>query len=367
MIHEHFFCPNPECKMHHNPKDNDWYHKNGTHKTKAFGRVQDYICNICGRGFSEQTFSIDYYAKKKVDYQMIKYSINSGSGIRQIARELGVSTETVQNRTMRLAKNGAAINDYLLEKHQIKEDLAADGFESFTYSQYFPHHQNILVGKESQFIYVNDCVVIRRKGRMTEFQKKRRKELEMKWKANSKGKRCSYQELILFALEHIPDEQCRTLYTDEDTVYVQVIRDMKSGKIIQVRTSSKKPRNRRNPLFPCNYIDRLIRKDSANHKRETVQWAKTVSDMMNRAVVFQISHNYEKPFRINDPENKQRTHAQVAGIDKEQIQAAFSGWMEKRVFFSKVKLTKQSTRTWFRDWENPLGVANSYVPKYACM
>jgi hypothetical protein len=38
----------------------------------------------------------------------------------------------------------------MMGKTTLREDLAADGFESFNGSQYFPNNFNILVGKRSQ-------------------------------------------------------------------------------------------------------------------------------------------------------------------------------------------------------------------------
>ncbi|MFP4362703.1 MAG: hypothetical protein ACLFR1_02410 [Spirochaetia bacterium] len=367
MIHEDFFCPNPCCKMHNNPGEGKWYYRNGKYFTKVRGNVQIYVCNVCGKCFSDQTFSLDYYVKREVDYERIQNGIISGSGVRHISNELKISTDTVQNRIARLARNLSAVNDSLLQNHQITENLAADGFESFSLSQYFPHHQNILVGEVSQFLYVNDCVVLRRNGRMTDSQKEHRKDLETIWKANPKGKEASFLQLLRFAENHIPKGQYRTLYTDEDRAYPRALKKIENKCLVQIQVSSKAPRNTKNLLFPCNYMDRLIRKDLANHKRETVQWAKTIHDMMNRGVIHQSFHNYRKQYRINARKEERTTHAQVAGIDKKCIQRAFSQILKKRVFFSKVKLSMQSLRTWFRDWENPLDYANKYVPKYAFM
>jgi transposase-like protein len=79
-------CPNPECKHYDFPKKPDWFQKAGTYSTLAFGNVPRFYCNSCGKYFSTQTFSIDYYAKKPVNYRYIYNQINAGAGIRNIAR-----------------------------------------------------------------------------------------------------------------------------------------------------------------------------------------------------------------------------------------------------------------------------------------
>ena len=34
-------------------------------------RIQRYRCNLCGKYFSAQTFDIDYYAKRRVEYRKV--------------------------------------------------------------------------------------------------------------------------------------------------------------------------------------------------------------------------------------------------------------------------------------------------------
>ena len=58
------------------------------------------------------------------------------------------------------------------------EPLVADGFESFVRSQYFPNNINLLLTADSQLLLGATYCTIRRRGTMTEAQKKRRGELE---------------------------------------------------------------------------------------------------------------------------------------------------------------------------------------------
>ena len=56
-----------------------------------------------------------------------------------------------------------------------------DGFESFEHSQYYPFHANLAVGAESHFLYAFSDAELRRKGRMTPFQKAKRARLEARF------------------------------------------------------------------------------------------------------------------------------------------------------------------------------------------
>jgi len=133
------FCPNPHCPFHNEDEvkkiskhKNHFFQKFGKRKTEAFGTVQRFRCKECGVSFSEQTFSLDYYAKRVVDYKKLERLINESTGLRAAARHLKCSTNTISNRTMRLSRQFIAANAEILEDHVIKENLAIDGFESKT-------------------------------------------------------------------------------------------------------------------------------------------------------------------------------------------------------------------------------------------
>ena len=165
------FCPHSDCHNYQSTTGT-WYVKNGTYQSFRTGKVQRYKCLACGTGFSTETFSIDYYAKKKVSYKIITEHLVTCSGIRDLSRILKVSCGTITNRIARLARQSMAVSANLCSSIKLAEDLVADGFESFVQSQYMPNNINILTGKDSQFWFVSDYAHLSRKGRMTKYQKK---------------------------------------------------------------------------------------------------------------------------------------------------------------------------------------------------
>ena len=141
------FCPNPKCSNHHYQAAEAagvfWIRK-GSYTTQVSGEVQRFRCRLCGRGFSERTTSIDYFAKKALDYPEIHRATCASESVSSIARHLGCSVASVVNRQDRLGRNCLAMQARLLEGHRLEEDLVADGFESFDRSQYVPNALNIL-------------------------------------------------------------------------------------------------------------------------------------------------------------------------------------------------------------------------------
>ena len=370
------FCPYAICSLHHgSTRTHDWYQKHGTHHTKAFGTVQRFKCKACRRTFSTQTFALDYYAKRRICYQRIMRELIGCSSNRHISRMLSVSCNSVQNRIARLSRNALAMHEQAVSEIAFSENVAADGFESFTYSQYHPNNIHILVGSQSQFTYFWNEVTIRRKGRMTPRQKARRAELEQEWIATKGGITLSFKEIYLRMSDLITraSHHTRTLTTDEHQSYVRAQESSmaaqhlaKAGLLQHVRVSSKLPRTRHSALFPVNYMDREIRKDQKNHVRETVCHARNQNNMMQRLSVYLWHHNYYKHHRIVDHEQESvPLHAEVAGISRRRIRSLKRGFFQYRSFLSRSLVTGSYRQIWTSTLRSPMRNDPDYCPKYA--
>lgn len=362
------FCPNRDCEKHHLTHiHTNWYVDAGHYSSKLSGSVQRYKCKLCGTRFSDQTFSLDYAVKKRLPYRYILNQLKSAAGIRDIARDLRVSTNAVQNRISRLTRQAIAIHSKLKRQIRLKEDLAADGFESFTVSQYYPNNIHLLAGKDSQYLYAFDYAYLSRKGRMSEYQKRRNSEL--KKRKTSEG--ISITESFMGICNSIDTlmerslKQTTVLYTDEKPQYGKVLSCYLFSKDIEhVKINSKEPRTVRNELFPVNYLDRQIRKDNANHVRETVQFSRNVNNCMERLSVYSLYHNYMKPYRIKG--NDTRVHAEVAGVERKEIDRELKSLFTARRFYSRIKqFTGTQMRIWLKGFSTPGKIGWQYVPQYA--
>ena len=257
-------CPNPGCRHYSHPDDPLWYRKIGFYTTKAFGRIPRFRCVSCGTGFSSQTFSIDYYAKKILPYRYIYNQINAGAGIRNIARDLHVKADTIINKINRMGRNAVLVNRMMTNTIDLSEDLVLDGLQNFCVSQYFPDNYTIVVGKDSQFVYDCDYATLRRCGRMSPAQKAQRQQLEKTFKASPSDVKRSFMRL-LEGIRHSTGNRKYPviLYTDEKSDYRRAMWDsserlremMFSGRWRHHTTHSKDGRNQKNPLFAVNYID----------------------------------------------------------------------------------------------------------------
>lgn len=373
------FCPNSDCIYHvpdHIPKGTQrtWYHRDGTYRTKRHAAIQRFVCTSCGTKFSSQTFSLGYGLKKDISFSdTFKYITQSGAGIRPLARIHGVTDKVILNRISRLARQAIALHAALRDHLPLQEDLTADGFESFTYSQYFPNNIHLLIGKESQYFYGADYAHLKRKGRMTEAQKQRRKKLYTRFQPRKGEISRSFIRLLRQFQRYFEKRAVDAvqLFTDEKLEYSRVLQDSplfrtyrKQAAFAHIRIPSTLPRTLRNDLFAVNYYDRELRKDQCNHVRETVMFSRDVNNCMERLWLYAAYHNYVKPYRIRGRERNTCSHAEKAGISVEETRKRWKTFFTQRAFYSHYRLTESEMFVWFRCYENPLKQEGPWCPQY---
>ncbi len=370
------FCPNPRCAHHFDEPGHyhgHWKH-DGSYETLVVGTVPRFRCLSCGRGFSERTFSIDYYTKRRLDLREIHRAVSQSESLSSIARHLGCSAESVQNRIDRLSRNALAMHGQLLSGLRLSEHLVADGFESFDRSQYFPNQINLLVGQQSQYLYGLTHATIRRKGRMTRHQKQVREQLEQVYRAPRNAVETSFARLLdtipgLWDPSTLPRLR---LWTDEHYAYPLSLRRVPALAQAQAESTflhetwpSTAPRTVLNPLFPVNYYDRELRKDIAAFRRESTCYTRNAANGLARFMTHLVYHNYQKPHRVGQGRQTVEVHAEMAGIPKGSIAGCMGWFYSARPFLSKQSLSSEARRIWLKETITPLKVGQSYLPKYA--
>jgi len=368
------FCPYKECSQHFEGKHrSNWYRCYGHHCTEAFGKVQRYQCLFCKRTFSDQTFSLNYYAKRVISYEQIFRQLRSTAGIRDLSRNLEISRGSAENRLFRMAHWALGFHSLSRQFMHLKEDLVADGFEGYLRSRYFPHHLNILIGKETQYFYAMDFTTLRRKGRMSPAQKRFRQFLDRVCRPDPKGieksmARLAEEILHLFAGRH---KTVLKVYTDDHQAYPRAFRRhkafnhlMRQGAIIHDAAKGTKQPGRGNNLFAVNYMDRQLRKDIVNYVRYTVNTARNASALLERLCVYRLHHNCVKPYRENQPK-AERWHWNLAGVNGNLVAPMVESRFLWRPFVTFLDLTPGEKGLWYRLYRTPLKKRGEYLPKYA--
>jgi len=329
------FCPDPRCDFHR-PGAPGWrYRRAGTHsRLAAPHRVQRYRCGHCGRGFSDQTFRTTYWLKRPDLLTPVLHRLLGCSAFRQIARESGVSPQTVLTHAARLGRHCLLFHQLHRPPGPVTEPLALDSFQSFEWSQYHPTLFHTLVGSESHFCHGFTDSELRRSGRMTDAQRGRRRRLEAT--LGTPDPRSIEIEVARLLAIALPEPQTVVLHTDEHQDYPRALRRLEGHRFEHRTVSSRAARTPRNPLFPINLLDLLIRHCGANHKRETIACSRRRQSAAERLWLFVVWRNHMKHFSEN---RREGSPAMRLGLAQRLLSPA--RLLARRLFPSHVPLPER--------------------------
>lgn len=290
-------CPNPRCRYHGNPASGWRFVRIGFYVRWARPRrIQRYRCSHCGRRFSQQSFRTTYWLRRPELLGPILKSLVSCAGYRQIARGLGVSPSTVMGQAARLGRHCLLLHAERRPRGPVCEPLVLDGFVSFEYSQYHPTEFHTVVGAHSHYVYGMTESELRRSGRMTERQRRRRAVLEARnGRPDPRARERDVAELLRIVAPQA-QAQALELHSDEHRDYPRALRRVRHLRVGHRVTSSRRARTPRNPLFAVNLWDLLVRHSSANHKRETIAFSKRRQSAAERMWVLLVWRNLVKSF-----------------------------------------------------------------------
>ena len=295
--------------------------------------VQRFRCRTCHRTFSEQTFRTSYWLKRPDLLAPVFHRLQGGSGYRQIGREFGVSPQTILGLAARLGRH-CLLYFQSQRPPGIEEPVALDSFQSFEYSQDHPTLFHLVTGSNSHFTYGFTDSELRRSGRRTEAQKRRCARIERRF--GRPNPRATREDVAAVLAIVAPRAQRLTLHSDEHQEYPRAIRSLHHLAVDHRTISSRAARTSRNPLFPVNLLDLLIRHSGANHKRETIAFSKRRQGASERLWIFLVWRNWMKSF---SERKRDATPAMRAGLADRAL--TFDVLVERRLFPAHWPLPKR--------------------------
>jgi len=352
-------CPGSNCIYHNNLSRRWRYKRTGYYRRATAPRcVQRFTCLACGRHFSSQTFSFTYWQKRPELIRPIAAMVVGCMANRQIARALRCAPSTVAHHIARLGRHALLFQARDLQRLSLTGDIVIDGFETFEWSQYYPFHHNLAVEADTGYFLFHTDSPLRRKGRMTPHQKKRRRHLEDRFgKAHPRAVEHGIREL----LETLPSARTPLrIRSDDHPAYARALRSFPNSTIHLV-TSSKRRRTHLNPLWEINLLDLMIRHSTAAHKRETIAWAKRRQAAAEKLAVFQVWRNYVKR---RWEKGTTQTSAMIKGLATRPL--AFSDILAPRLFRTRQWLPPRWALYYDRRVETaPLSVNRRHTLAYA--
>jgi transposase-like protein len=353
------FCPNPNCKFHSDLSSRWPYKRMGFYQRRTPPcRIRRFLCLACRRSFSCQTFSVDYWLRRPDVLPALMTKTCGCMANRQIARDLRIAPSTVDRQLDRLGRHCLLFASLQIAALSPPRDICIDGLESFELSQYYPFNFHLTVDNDWGFFRYFTDSPLRRKGRMTVHQKRRREELEIQ---HGRPDPRAVEKDVRELLETVAQGAVfLTIRSDDHRAYPRAMYGL-SCRITHQVTSSRERRDRRNPLWEVNLLDLLIRHSGGGHKRETVAWPKRRGKAALRLAIFLVWRNW-----VNRRWQKRGPHtpAMLAGLTDRPL--TVQEMLAERLFVTRVGLSGRWRQYYFGEVETPvLGVNRRHDLTYA--
>ena len=264
-----FRCPRPECPAHAQPFPGFFIRDGVYHPLCRPHPVPRFRCRVCGRGFSRQTFRADYRQKKPSINATCCDLLVACVGLRQAARVLKVARRTIERRFAWLALHATRFQANRLAGVSLAGPFQLDELESFEANRYQPVTVPTLIERRTLFLIATAVGPLRRKGRMTPLQRRRRLQHEARPGRRPSHSRAAVRTILARLRPLVRPPRPLILESDEKPLYGRLGNDLFGPRFRWRRHSAAARRDRTNPLFPINHTNARLRHFLARLRRRS--------------------------------------------------------------------------------------------------
>lgn len=265
------FCPHRGCANHDSPPAK-FCIRFGTYIARCRPRpVPRFKCKACKRTFSRQTFRADYWDQKPHLNAPLFELLAAGVGLRESARNLGLSLRATELKARKIARQARQLNLNLQRSLPKGSSLQFDEIETYEGRRNTrPLTVPVLIEAGSRAIIWAESAPIRPRGKMT---KRRRRAIaadEKRYGHRKDGSIQAIRRTLARAVPLVQNQSCLLIDTDKKAIYPSLIAQAFEGiHLVHRRTSSFDERDTSNPLFPINQTEAVMRDLTGRLRRES--------------------------------------------------------------------------------------------------
>jgi hypothetical protein len=332
-----------------------------------------------------QTESLHYYAKRRLPLAAIWLSLCGGACLREVAGRYNTSPMAMQNAVLRLGRQAMAAQAVMRHHLHPRLQVCFDGLRSFVTAQDYPCDITTVVDRAGETILSMTHTITRRGGRLTKEQQHRMVAKYRRWRPRpgSMWRELSYLVGEIWDYLRPTVEAAGVIDTDEHPWYRRILAAdpcashfRAIGVFTHRVTSGNAPRVWSNPLFPVNYVDRLLRHREKEHTRETIAFGRHASVQMHRAWIFAWDHNARRPWRVREPQEWchaiHETPTLPAAVAPRVVEQAQREFFTRRIRVRATQVPRSMQRVWLAElptppvrWKTGQAGTTVRVPKYA--
>ena len=165
-------CPFASCPAHTDPAtvSGRFFNHNGSYHPKCRAQpVPRFKCRVCKRGFSRQTFRMDYCDNKPHLNASLFKLLASGMGLRQSGRILPLSRRCTELKARKISRHLGRLNRNLTDEFPRGSHFMLDEMETFEGERaVLPVTVPVLIEVKSMYVVATDVATIKPAGRMSE-------------------------------------------------------------------------------------------------------------------------------------------------------------------------------------------------------
>ena len=361
------FCPWRSCAEHRRRSPGFRFRRHGYFSTATRQRIPRFLCLVCWRTFSRQTFSVSYYKKRPELLRPVAAGIVAGSALRQIARSLECAPTTVAGISAHLGRHSLLLQARALShlRGRVDEPVVFDHFETFEFTQDFQFGVGTAVGARSWFVYGLDPAPHGRSGRRSPAQLRR---LRSRPKRATHGRYAGSTRRVLDLLLTLRrSDRTLVLRSDAHPDYRRVLLRHPHRNSIRAERHPNPPRDARGSprsrqavdrdraMFPVDLLHKILRHTLAHHRRETIAFARRINAAMERLFVTAVWRNFVKKRTERRP--SKTTPAMLLGLS--DAPWSWKRVLSRRLFFDRVDLPEPWPVLYRREWTTPLLSSNN--------
>jgi len=264
-------CPYRSCPQHVQRKP-VFFIRFGSYRAKCRSHaVARFRCKTCRRTFSRQTFRADYRDHKPHLNAQLFTLVCSGVGIRQCARNLGLSLRCTELKLRKIGRHLRRLNLNLQDQLGSEARLHFDELESYEGQRNArPLTVPVLIESATRFIIWAESAPIRPRGKMSKKRLRAIKESEKRHGIRRDLSGLSVKRTLRRGEKLTRISTRVILNTDEKSSYPGLAKSIYGKqKLTHHRTNSKLVRATWNPLFAINNEEAIMRDLMGRLRRES--------------------------------------------------------------------------------------------------
>lgn len=314
------FCPKEDCRAHNGAPFQ--FHCRGFYRRACDGLVvQRFSCVTCGRRFSRQSFRLNYrWRLPNIHIELFGLLVSKVT-MRQSARLLEISRDTVTRRMRTLGAHCRAFQEEAVRRTGVEGAFQLDEMETFETDRLVrPVTVPVLIETTSLFVLHAETAPLPPRGRLDAYRQLRKLRDERLFGPRKSRSRAAVESTLLRLKAALPANAYLDIRTDRKSSYRKLIRTH-FGHCLNshAQVSSRDRRNRENPLFGINHTLAMMRDGVSRLVRRSWGASKLRSRLDDHLWIWMVYRNFVRGITVSDTRT---TPAMAAGVAKRRLKVS---------------------------------------------